>query len=141
MSKQDYYRRSVFIGWIVLLQAVVVMYVVTFLRAMIDNDFTDFIRHPGHGGANLMIVVMTIYLFIPVLVKIADWVIFRWVIFGVSIFFFLFFVAHQLTHMIMDGIPLNMAHLVDFAHHIIALWVIYSAFKWARSRESVQVNA
>lgn len=131
-SVSENYRQSVVIGWVNLLQLVVVMFVISLLKSAIENDFTPFGRDPGIMGMNIMIVVFTIYAVIPILVKMFDAQAFRWFIVGISIFFLLFFIAHQLTHMIVDKMPLNLYHLLDFAHHFIILWVIVSAIRWAR---------
>jgi len=134
-SKQLFYRNALIIGWIQLLQIVVVMFIVSILRAAVDNDFTGFVKDPGTLGTNVMIVVFTIYAALPFILKLFGHTFMRWLNFGLLIFFFLFFVAHQLTHMIVDQMPLNLYHLLDFAHHIIILIMAYIGFLWARCKE------
>jgi uncharacterized membrane protein len=73
----------------------------------------------------------------PLLVKMIDALIFRWFIFGLSIFFFLFFIAHQLNHAITDGIPLKLDHMFDFLHHVVMLFVIFLTFFWARVNKNI----
>lgn len=132
LPASEQYRKSIIIGWISLLQLVVVMFIVSLLRSAIANDFRPFTKDPGYTGMNIMIVVFTIYAAIPIFVNLFDGRVFRWFIVGISIFFLLFFIAHQLTHMLVDKMPLSMYHVLDFAHHFIILWVIVCAIRWAR---------
>lgn len=132
LSKQETMRQSVIVGWINLLQLVVVMFVISLIKSAIENDFTPFGRDPGIQGMNIMIVVFTIYALIPVLVRMFSATPFRWFIVGISIFFLLFFIAHQITHLAVDKMPLTLYSLLDFAHHLMMLWVIVCAIRWAR---------
>lgn len=132
LSKHEYLRQTIMIGWIALLQLVVAMFIVAIYRGAIANDFTGFTRDPGTLGIDVMIIVFTIYAFIPVLVRVTDWRPFRWFMVGASVFFLLFFIAHQLTHMFVDNTPLNLYHVLDFAHHLLMVWMIASAIRWAR---------
>lgn len=136
LSKPEYLRQSIAIGWIVLLQLVIVMFIVSILRGAIANDFTGFAKDPGQLGTNIMIVVFTIYALVPALVRTFEWRAFRWFVVAISIFFFLFFIAHQLTHMYVDNTQLNLYHTLDFAHHAVMLWIIVCSIQWARLRET-----
>ena len=90
LSKQENLRQSIIVGWINLLQLVVVMFVVSLIKLAIANDFTPFGKDPGYMGLNIMIVVFTIYAVIPILLRIFDGNVFRWLMVGISIFFLLF---------------------------------------------------
>jgi hypothetical protein len=134
LPKQENLRQSIIIGWIALIQLVVVMFIVAIYRGAIANDFTGFVKDPGSLGIDIMIVVFTIYALVPVLVRAIDWRVFRWFMVGISVFFLLFFIAHQLTHMIVDNTQLNLYHVLDFAHHFLMLWIIACTIRWARHR-------
>ncbi|MES2674926.1 MAG: hypothetical protein V4660_11855 [Pseudomonadota bacterium] len=137
LSKQEQYRQSVIVGWIMLLQVVLVMFIISILRGAVKNDFSGFAKDPGIGGTNIMIIVFAIYAILPVLLRAMDYIFLRWFTFAISIFFLLFFIAHQLTHMIVDNMPLNLYHVLDFTHHGIILWVIVCSFKWAKCKDNV----
>lgn len=132
LSKQESLRQTVIVGWINLLQLVVVMFVVSLITSAIANDFTRFGKDPGYAGLNIMIVVFAIYAAVPILVRAYDGHAFRWFMVGISIFFLLFFIAHQLTHMMVDKTPLTLYSILDFSHHFIMLWVIVCTIRWAR---------
>lgn len=132
LSKQESLRQTIIVGWITLLQLVVVMFVVSLISSAIANDFSAFGKDPGYLGLNIMIVVFAIYAAIPILVRAFNGNPFRWFMVGISIFFFLFFIAHQLTHMIVDKMPLSLYSILDFSHHFIILWIIVCTIRWAR---------
>ena len=132
LQRQDALRQSITVGWICALQLVVIMFVVALLRAAIGNDFTGFSKDPGDLGMRVMLVVFTIYAVIPIALRMIGGVVFRWAMVGVAVFFLLMFVAHQLSHMYMDGRPLNFFHTLDFAHHGMMLWLIVLTVRWAR---------
>lgn len=134
-STEENLRRSIIVGWINLLQLIVVMFLVSLVRSAIANDFTSFGKDPGNLGLDIMIVIFSIYAVMPVLVKMFDARAFRWLLVGVSIFFLLLFIAHQITHMVVDKMPLNIYHLLDFSHHLIMVWVIFCTIQWARLAE------
>lgn len=132
---QDALRHSITVGWICALQLVVIMFVVSLCRAAIANDFRPFGRDPGNMGLDIMIVIFAIYAVMPMLMRMFDGRIFRWFMVGAAVFFFLMFIAHQLTHMYVDHMPLNIYHVLDFAHHAVLLWVSVCSVQWARLSE------
>lgn len=132
-NKEKFYRQSLIICWIALVQLVMVMFIMALLSGAVNNEFTRFSKDPGEAGIKIMIIVFTIYIILPLLIKLIDHKIFRWTIFGLCIFFFLFFLAHQLTHMIVDKMPLGLHHTLDFAHHIIMILAAVLTFLWARA--------
>lgn len=134
-NRSRFYQITIAISWITLLQLVVVMFIVSILRGAVANDFSGFAKDPGEMGTNIMIVVFTIYALLPIFIFVFTHVIFRWIYFALAIFFLLFFVAHQITHMIVDNMPLNMYHLLDFAHHGVMIFVIVLSLLWARRKE------
>lgn len=131
-NAQDKYRDAIQLGWVNALQLVVIMFLVSVTRAAIANDFKGFGKDPGNTGLDIMIVIFAIYALLPVLVRMFDGRIFRWFMVGAGVFFLLMFIAHQLTHMYVDKMPLNIYHVLDFAHHGLMIWVTYCSVQWAR---------
>lgn len=132
---QETLRRHITIGWISALQLVVIMFLVSLVRAAIANDFKRFGVDPGDRGLNIMIVIFAVYALIPVLVRMFDGRVFRWTTVGVAVFFWLMFIAHQLSHLLVDKTPLSIYHVLDFSHHAVLLWVIVCSVRWARMAE------
>ncbi|WP_265706905.1 TubC N-terminal docking domain-related protein [Verminephrobacter aporrectodeae] len=57
---------------------------------------------------------------------------FRCVIAGVTIMATLFFVAHEIAHLLTGDMPFGMRHALDFSHHLLGIWVTTAAIQWAR---------
>ena len=113
------------------------MFLVAILYGAIANDFSEFLVHPGEIGVNITIINIVIYATLALLVRFFSHVFFRWFVFGLSIFFFLFFIAHQLSHLIVEGKSLSLFSTLDFAHHSIALLLAVLSFLWARAGKNL----
>lgn len=133
-SKELFYRNTISICWVILIQIVTIMFVVALLYGAIADDFTEFATHPGDIGVNITIITVVIYAALSLLVRFVRHVVFRWFVFACSIFFFLLFLAHQLSHLIVDGRPFDLYNALDFAHHLVALLSAVLCFLWARTR-------
>lgn len=131
-SKYERLRLSIIFGWIGLLQLRIVLFVIALTRSAIENDFSSFATDPGYLGMNIMIVLFTIYVFIPILVQVWDKSAFKWFIFGLSVFFLLFFMAHELSHLHADAVYMSLEKLLDLSHIAILLWVTARTFQWSR---------
>ncbi|MDB5815274.1 MAG: hypothetical protein JWN23_2391 [Rhodocyclales bacterium] len=106
------------------------------------NDFSKWEFDPGTFGLKMVSVVMTIYIFMPILIRNinAHW--FRWFCLVATVFFGLFFVAHQVAHALTNTRPFNIIHIFDFAHHILVVWTIVLTARWARqARPDIEFNA
>lgn len=132
-AQQDELRNSLIIGWISALLLILIMFVVSLVKAAIANDFTRFAKDPGTFGLNMMIVIFAIHAVIPVALRMFKGTVFRWTMVGVAIFFLLMFVAHGLTHMFIDKMPMNIYHTLDWTHHGVMLWIIVMNIRWARA--------
>lgn len=131
-SKQNRLRLSIILGWVGLLQLRVVLFIIALMRGAIENDFKSFAEDPGYLGMNIMIVIFTIYVFIPIFVQLWARPFFKWFLFGVSVFFLLFFVAHELTHLHNDAVYMSLEKLLDLSHIVILFWVVACTLQWAR---------
>jgi hypothetical protein len=55
----------------------------------------------------------------------------RWRVFGVTVAYVAFFVAHQLVHLAKgDGFDIHF--ILDITHHLVGLWACWAAWRWAR---------
>jgi len=131
-SKEENLRALVAQGWTSLALVALTMFVVALMKSAVNNDFQGWATHPGIIAVHIMIVVYAIYVFMPIFIRTFHWRVFRWVVVGITVFFMLFFVAHQLSHLVTDGEPLNIFHILDFVHHFVCLWTIIYAVQWAR---------
>lgn len=135
-NKELFYRNTISICWIVLLQLVMVMFLIGLLYGAMANDFSEFATHPGEFGINSTIITVSFYATLALLVRFFNHVVFKWFVFGMAVFFFLFFVAHQLSHIIVDNKTLALFNLLDFLHHGVAMLCAVLSFLWARIKNN-----
>lgn len=125
-------RTSVAQAWVCWLLLVLTMGVIDLVQSAIILDFAKFDNDPGQEGLHMLIIVMTFYAVMPILVRTIDFVIFRWFVVGAASFFTLFFIAHEVSHLIIGDMPWGIRHALDLAHHFIGVWLIITAGRWAR---------
>lgn len=138
--KENYskYRDLTAHGWTMMFIIFLAMFVVDLTHSAILQDFTKWQKDPGSSGLGILIIIMAIYASMPMLIKSiqAKW--FRQTVIGVTVFFTLFFVAHQITHLLAGDKPFGVMHILDFSHHVLGVWVVVVATLWLR--EDLQKN-
>ena len=56
---------------------------------------------------------------------------FRWFVFGLTCLYTLFFIGHQVNHLLSaEGIDFHF--FIDIAHHILGIWAIMFSYKWGK---------
>lgn len=132
-DREQTLRDVVVQGWTMMFLVFLAMFIADLTKSAIVQDFGKWHQDPGHGGLTVLLVVMGIYTFMPMLARTvaARW--FRWTVVGITAFFTLFFVAHQLAHMLAGDKPFGMLHVLDFSHHLLGIWVTGAAVAWART--------
>ena len=86
---------------------------------------------PGAIGLWMTAVLLGINVLIQIAVRTFDGKKFRQGIYVVSIFYMLLFVTHQIFHFVAgDGVTIDLIY--DITHHIVGVWVIIYARKWAK---------
>lgn len=131
---------DVTLGWIMLLLILTVMFVFTLVSTILAGDnFQGFHEDPGPVGAVWLTFLFAFYAVMPLLVQVSRVTgnrAIRWALMVFECIFLLLFLLHHISHW-RDG---TRSHLVDnvleFSHHAIAIWLIYTTFKWARLPES-----
>ena len=102
--------------------------------AGLSQNFDLLQNDPGALGLWLTAVILSINVLIQIAIRTFDGKKFRQSIYVVSIIYVLLFVAHQIFHFAAgDGITIDL--LYDTTHHIIGVWVIIYARKWAQLAE------
>jgi hypothetical protein len=57
---------------------------------------------------------------------------FRWFVFMASTFYFMFFVWHQIFHILRGEPPISLHTYLDLSHHVIGGCTVIFAYKWAK---------
>ncbi|RZI42233.1 hypothetical protein EGT07_13510 [Herbaspirillum sp. HC18] len=125
-------RAIVVLGWSMMFMVLLAMFVTDLARSAIAENFSDWAQDMSYGGLLVMLVVMSFYVFMPMLVLTvgARW--FRFFVVGITALMTLFFIAHEIAHLLAGDMPFGVRHVLDFSHHILGVWVTAAAMMWAR---------
>lgn len=132
----DALRSRIAQGWTAMFFCVMCGFLNDLVLSAATNDFAKWESDPGTFGLRIISVVMTIYIFMPMLVRTLSAAWFRWLCLVATIFFGLFFVAHQVAHALTNTRPFNIIHIFDFAHHVLVIWVAILTTRWARQAQA-----
>lgn len=132
MNPDDELRSRIAQGWTAMFFCVMCGFVVDLIKSAVYNDFGKWANDPGPVGLNMVSVVMVIYIVMPMLVRSIGATWFRWTLVGLTVFFGLFFVAHQVAHALTNSRPFDIVHAFDFAHHGLVVWMVLLTSRWAR---------
>ncbi len=141
MTPHDELRSRIAQGWTAMFFCVMCGFLVDLIKSAIYNDFGKWINDPGPVGMKMISIVMVIYIVMPMLVRSVGATWFRWTLVGLTVFFGLFFVAHQVAHALTNSRPFDIIHAFDFAHHGLVIWMVVLTARWARqaSDEGIQL--
>lgn len=119
-------------GWTLMFLIFTANLLMDLVRANVDGAVRPWADHMGSFGAQLVYGVMGIYAIMPLLIRSVSARWFRWAVVGVTTFIGLFVVAHEVSHLGSTvHKPLGILHVLDFAHHAVAIWVTGTAALWA----------
>jgi hypothetical protein len=141
MNTYDDLKNRIALGWIAMLFCVVGGFMVDLIKSAVYNDFSKWSSDPGPVGMQIISTVIVIYIVMPLVVRNVSAVWFRWTLVGLTVFFALFFLAHQVAHALSGTRPFDIVHAFDFAHHAIAIWQIVLTARWARAISDEPVMA
>ena len=124
--------RSIIVqGYVGMLFLLIMMTVSDLTVAGLSQNLNLLQNDPGAVGLWMTAVLLSINIIIQIAVRTFDGKKFRQSIYLVSIIYMLLFVAHQIFHFAAgDGVTIDLMY--DTTHHIIGVWVIIYARKWAK---------
>ena len=128
--KEENIRSNIVQGFVGMLFLLLMMTDADLVGAGLTQNFNLLQKDPGIIGLWLTSIAVSFNVLIQIAIRTFDSKKFRWGILGISIVYVLLFVLHQLFHFFVgDGI--NIHFMFDITHHIIGIWVIVNAYKWA----------
>ena len=136
----DAFRGRVAQGWIAMFLCFACMFLMALVRDAVGNDFSRWAADPGNLGLRVVSVLMTIYIFMPMLVRNVRGHWFRWVAVGIAAFIGFFILAHQVAHALTQSRPFDIVHIFDFSHHLLTLWVVTLTVRWARVEDEMPAS-
>lgn len=134
--KEEHIKSIIVQGFVGMLFLLLMMTISDLVKAGLTENFSLLQRDPGIIGLWLTAILVCVNVLIQIAIRTFDGKKFRWNIFIISIIYAVLFVLHQIFHLIVgDGI--NIHFMFDITHHIIGIWVIIYAFKWAKLEEQI----
>lgn len=125
-------RATIVLGWVLMLLTLLAMFCVDLARSAIDENFSAWRRDMSQGGLLVMLGVLGVYLLTPMFALNPRGRWFRWLLVALGALATLFFIAHQVGHLLAGDKPFGMRHVLDFSHHLLGAWVTVAALRWAR---------
>lgn len=117
-------------GYVGMLFLLVMMTVSDLTVAGLTKNFDPLQNDPGIMGLWMTAVLLCVNVLIQIAIQTFDGKKFRQGIYVVSIIYLLLFVAHQIFHFAAgDGLTIDF--LYDITHHVLGIWVIIYARRWA----------
>lgn len=121
-------------GYVGMLFLLVMMTVSDLTVASLSQNLDLLQNDPGVMGLWMTAVLLCINVLIQIAIRTFNSKKFRRSIYVVSIIYMLLFVGHQIFHFVAgDGVTIDLMY--DTTHHIIGVWVIIYARKWAKLKE------
>lgn len=130
MNSNQKVRSIISTAWLGMALLSIMMQITDLLEAGLGQDFS-FTEHLGMSGIWSISILLCINLVVQVSVQTFEGKGFRWGIFIVTIVYTLNMIVHQVTH-IMGGDRFDIHFVFDTLHHVLGIWAIIYAYKWAR---------
>lgn len=134
--REESLRNQIAIGWIGMLLVVVLMLVSMTIAGVYDNDgFKALHQDPGTDGLQMLQFMLGSYALMPVVVSLLGMVpmrAVRWLAVVYAILIMFYFTLHHASHAVHGERPTTSSHMLDIAHHALALWVVINSIRWAR---------
>ena len=134
MNKENI-RGVIVQGYVGMLFLLIIMTVSDLTVAGLSKNLDMLQNDPGIVGLWMTAVLLSVNVLVQIAIRTFDGKKFRQSIYAASIIYMLLFVAHQIFHFATgDGVTIDLMY--DITHHIIGIWVIIYARKWAKLEES-----
>ena len=136
VARQVDVRAIVAKGWTMMFIVFLAMFVSDLTHSAVAGNFAKWSTDPGDFGLKVLLVIMCIYAAMPMLVMSVSPKWFRATVAGVTGFFTLFFLAHELTHLANGDKPFGILHALDICHHVLGIWVTSAAVVWTKRADA-----
>ncbi len=130
-AQQEKLQSIVALGWVVLLVLFLAIVLLPLVQAAIIDDFTRFALHPTQQEWGGICTFIFAYALMPMLTRLFNRIWFRWLNVALLVFVTVFMARHQVQHM-MEGVRYGFFGLIDVAHHVVGLLLVFLAIRWAR---------
>ena len=130
------YRAVVATSWGGMLALLLAMLMVSPLQYAMNGQYealTWVLREdPSPLGLQVLIVMLCLNALVQVTVHARSCRTAKVSVFILSVLYGLFFLAHNIVHMI-SGEALGLQSILDFTHHVLAGFAVWAAWRWQRA--------
>jgi hypothetical protein len=131
IMEKDNIKSVIVQGYVGMLFLLIMMTVSDLTVAGLSKNLDLLQNDPGIVGLWMTAVLLCINVLVQIAIRTFDGKKFRQGIFVISVIYVLLFLAHQIFHFAAgDGVTID--SMYDVTHHIIGVWVIIYARKWAK---------
>jgi hypothetical protein len=127
------FRAVISSAWAGMLAILLAMLLVDPLRHAMAGTYTelsDTLRHdPGVAGLRVLLVMLALNTLVQVAVHVFSSRRWRGILLGLSVLYTLFFLAHQIVHLL-GGEEFGLHTLLDVTHHLLGCTACWAAWRW-----------
>ncbi len=128
------YQNIVVQGWVAMLLLLLTMFITDIIELAITGDYnrtSEFLlKDPGINGLWFLSCLICINVLVQMMVRSISRKKCRWLIFTLTACYGLFFLGHQIFHLI-NGEGYDIHFVLDTTHDIVAVWALWASYKWA----------
>ena len=127
------YQGMIVQGWIGMLFLLITMFITDLVEFAIRGGYEEMsallTADPGISGLWFLACLICLNVLAQMSIRALHKKTCRWLVFFVTLSYTLFFVAHQVVHLI-NGEGFDIHFIIDITHHIIGFWACWAAYKW-----------
>jgi hypothetical protein len=128
------YQNIIIQGWVAMLLLLLTMFITDILELAMTGDYyrtSEFLlKDPGINGLWFLSCLICINVLVQMVVRVINQKKCRWFIFVLTAFYGLFFLGHQIFHLI-NGEGYDIHFILDTTHNIVAACALWTSYKWA----------
>lgn len=136
MNQQWKYQGILLQGWVGMLFILITMLITDVLEYSMRGEYEELsvlLAHdPGVTGLWFLSVMICFNVIAQMLIRTIDKKACVWRAFWVSLVYTLFFVVHQVVHVI-SGEGFDIHTILGVTHHVLGFWATWAAYNWAVS--------
>jgi hypothetical protein len=132
---ENKYQNIVVQGWVAMLFLLLTMFITDIVELAMKGDYTStsafLSKDPGMDGLWFLAFLICFNVLVQMAIRTISCLKFRWLTLALTISYGLFFLAHQVIHLL-NGEGYDIHFVIDVTHHIIAIWATCGAYKWLK---------
>lgn len=129
------YRDLIAQGWAGMLFLLLTMLIADIVELAMQGDYggtsAQLLKDPGIAGLWFLSALICLNVLVQMAVRATPHNKYHVWIFLLTASYGLFFLAHQIVHLL-SGEGFDIHFVLDITHHILAGWASWAAFKWSR---------